>query len=255
MDPQNSAARIHSIVLKATQVQGKTAVQLWADVFGLVDENPRVLMIEVAQRLVWLDSELNALVEYLKTERNYPEQGYLAVQSGVRNAASPHLLGSQRDNIIAHLRPDVVASLYQMALNLPDEEERIAPEQFSKFEGILNDLAASLSDTEIGDFLSGVLRRHIRLLRRALDAYPIWGVRAFSDSLRDALGDLFCIQEIERSGGEISAKGMSTVNTLKSLWKSVGSIVAEVDKVKKLVTLIGQAHTALSWVEGHILKQ
>lgn len=254
MDPQNSAVRLHSIVMKATKVQSKSALELWSEVFGLAAISPQALMIEAAQRLVWVDSELNALITFLKTKKNYPEQGYLSVQSGIRNAASPHLLGSLREHVVQHLKPDVVASLYQMALNLPDEEERIAPEELSAFENVLNELASRLSEPEIGAFLSGVLHRHIRLLRRALDAYPIWGVRAFSDSLRDALGDLFLIQELERSGDDISAEARSTVLTLKSLWKKVGSVVTEVDKAKKLVTLVGQAHAALSWAGHHILS-
>lgn len=252
MDIQNSAARIFEIASKASSSQAKGAVELWTGVFRISKAEPHALMMEVSQRLIWLDSELNTLVEFLATERNYPKQGYSIIQTGIRNATAPHLLAHQGDNVRQHLKPEVMASLYQIALNLPDEEELISQEQLTAFEEVLEALSVKLSTPDIGPFLSGVLRRHIRLLRRALDAYPIWGIRAFSDSLRDALGDLFIVEQRQKNGDTVSDADKSVIEDLKSAWQNVSTVVTEVDKLKKLAVLVGQAYTAFYWLDHQI---
>ena len=92
-----------------------------------------------------------------------------------------------------------------------------------------------------------VLRRHIRLLQRAIDAYPIWGVRAFIDALHDASGDLV-------AGREIAEKGeaeRSVVESLKTAWRTVNDYVAEVDKVRRAGVLLGYAGQAVAWLQQH----
>lgn len=251
MNYQNSASRLHSIIRQASQTQKKSALQLWGDIFLLQVEDKQELMLRVAERLVWVNNELDVLVDYLKNKMNYPANGYALVQSSIRNATSPQLLGHQSDHISQHLKPEVVASLWQMALNVPNEEEVIDSEQLSSFQVMIDDLNEMVDRNEVGEFLNKVIRRHVLLLQRAIDAYPIWGVRAFSDSLRDALGDLFLMNESRKEQADSSATA-SVFERLRSTWARVGVVVTEVDKVKKVAALASQGHAALSWLKDHM---
>lgn len=252
MDPKNAAARMYLLLDMARRSQGKTAVELWGDVFRFPKMDAHKMTMEVAQRLIWMDVELSSLIEILRTEKGYPEDGYSVVQNGVRSAISPRLLASQGDHVRQHLKPEVLASLYQMALNISDEESAVSSEHIAELEEIVRDLSQRLDEGDTGPFLSAILRRHIRLLQRAVDAYPILGVRAFYESLRDAVGDLYELYRNEEQSESTRGDTKGVVGALAIAWRRVSTIAAEADKVHKVYALAGYAVAALAWAKDHL---
>jgi len=239
---KNSAARLHSILQAAASAAGKrTVTDLWVDVFQIDASKYANVQMEVAQRLIWLSAEAEALVAYLRDDRKQPEKAYAPIHNAVWHAGSMTLLAAQPGSVQQRITPDVLATLFSHSLYLPDEEVAISKENLEMLEQLLTSLESLAKDASIGAYLDDVLKRHIRLLRRAIDAYPIWGIRAFADSLRDALGDLFMVGEYQKRGGANASPSnaeQSVYEQLCGLWRKVSTVAGEVDKVRK-VGLLG----------------
>jgi hypothetical protein len=251
MEFQNPASRLHAILRTAAGHAKKQSGALhWAWVFGIPTGDVHTINYEVAQRLVWIGSELDVLVAYLRDVRNYPERGYVDIRNGILNATSPQLIGHQADNIRGFLTPQLLAALEQISFNLPEEEATIDAEQLEVFIGLLEKLTEAVESAPVGSLLNGLLNRHIRLLRRALDAYPIWGVRAFSDSLRDAAGDLYVIADSAAPKGE-SDGDRSLRHQVTTIWAAVYRVVESAEKMRKTLMWIGYGAQGATWLRDH----
>jgi hypothetical protein len=249
----NSASRLHVIASEAVSYGGKdpTALALWVSVFDIVTTKRTNITVQAAQRLVWVDDELMYLIDYLKDVKRYPEAGYSDVRSGVRNAASPALLNARVEHVKQHLTPAVVASLFQMGLNLPSEEEPISTEHLSVLEAFLDDLVEQAQTIPMGSPLWMIFNRHIALLQRAIDAYPIFGIRAFSDALRDAVGDLIAMKD-RTVRGEGSDEMTAGFDKLQEIWGHVYRYIESADKVRKFAVLLGYGLKGLAWLDGAV---
>jgi hypothetical protein len=251
MEMDNPAARLHRLMQRAQSVtDGKGADELWAHVFELTKVDTHERFVGVMQRLIWIDDELKLMIETLRTERNYPEAGYTSVRAGIQMAIAPQSLVGKAVHVKQYLKPEVMASLFQMSLNLTGTEARIDVSELAAFETLIDGLVSQVDDA-IGPVLKGVLLRHIALLRRALDAYPIWGVRAFTDSLRDAFGDIAMLQEASKHG-TASPEAQSILSSLKATWSKVITVATTADKARKVVVLGVEVHDGFQWISGHL---
>lgn len=247
MELHSPAGRLHSILARAAiNTDKRSGGQHWAAVFSIPSEDMHAMHFQVAQRLVWMGDELEVMVDYLRTVQNYPEQGYASIRNAILNATSPQLIGLQADKIAQHLRPQVLSALEQIAFHSPQLEEPIDSDQLKQFADLVDEIERGLNSSPVGPVLAAVLRRHVELLRRALDAYPIWGIRAFADSLRDAYGDLSrfrdgTLKDLEPS--EESLKALAERAWVKAYW-----FVDVCEKAKKTLVWIGYGATAVKWL-------
>lgn len=252
-EPNNSASRLLAIANKALAftAQGGTALSLWDYVFTLDSgsADKRQLAVLAAERLVWVASEVDSMQRSL-AERSLPQHLYTPAATAVLHAAAPLILGMQREHVQQHFKEGVVTALTHLAYQMPDEEATITPETLGEIQAAIETLQLALKEVGVSVEVQVLVGRYIALLQRAVDAYPIFGAKAFSDALQDASGPLTYVSSVyERPDAATSDR--SVVAKARVLFEKVYAVASAAQKLKTLGQVAYYGEKAFQYAIKH----
>jgi hypothetical protein len=232
----NSASRLFAIARDVAGMRDDLPVPaMWADIFQVPPEAQGP--IEICRRLLWLDEEITAFVTQMRGT-HLSEHLYLEVATGLRKAGSPTQINGTAQAVKRHSPESLRRSLEVFADVLPDEEAQIDTEQMNLLEELMAQLRELIETAELTPTLANVVRHHIDLLQRALQALPIKGVHALIEAARAAAGEVdFFTRRAESDDVETAPAERAVASRLHATWSKVTSIIDSTDKVRKALSL------------------
>lgn len=253
-EPNNSASRLLAIARKAMafSTQGGTALKLWDYVFTLDSESidQRQLAILAAERLVWVASEVESMQHFF-SRKKLPQHLYVPAATAVLHATGPLLLSAKREHVQQHLKEGVVTALTHLVYQMPDEEAVIIEEVLSEIQAAITALKLMLEEVDVSIDVKILVGRYLLLLQRAVDAYPIFGAKAFSDALQDASGPLAYAWSVYDKP-DAATTDKSVVEMALSLFKKVNEVASAAQKLKALGQLVYYGEEAFQYVIKHL---
>jgi hypothetical protein len=234
MERWNSARRLFEIAEAAQKCQATQVPLLWASVFAIDVEDVahKELVVEVASRLVWINEEIDLMLAHFRAIPDFAHDLYEEPARHLRAAASPMLLSNTPEHVKKQIKIDVTRELKHLAQSMPSEESKLSGQDIQSFEQHLEQMRAALTEAKLDPLLRAVIFRHIRLMQRAIDAYPVFGVRAFEDALKDALGELWIVEKkFAQAESEVDQRA------LKETRLSWASVAQKIDTVQKFADL------------------
>lgn len=248
--PNNSASRLLAIARSALAftTQGGTALNLWNYVFTLDSgaTSKREQAVLVAERLIWLASEVDSM-QRLFVENNLPEHLYAPASTALLHASAPLILASNRESVQQHLKEGVITALTHLVYQMPDEESTIPTEILKEIQTAINEMQVALKEVGVSVEVKLLVLRYLSLLQRAVDAYPIFGAKAFSDALQDASGPLAYASSVYNKPGSPSADS-SVLAQAKGLFERVYAIASGAQKLKTLGQFAYYSGRAIEYV-------
>jgi len=235
-EPNNSASRLLAIANKAMAftTQGGTALSLWDYVFTLDSgsADKRQLGVLAAERLVWVANEVDSMQQFF-AEQNLPQHLYAPAATAVLHATAPLILSMKREHVQQHFKEGVLTALVHLVYKMPDEEAVITTETLGEIQSAIEALQLALKEVGVSAEVQVLIKRYLALLQRAVDAYPIFGAKAFSDALQDASGPLSYASSVyEKSGASTSDK--SVMAKARALFEKVYAVASVAQKLKTL---------------------
>jgi len=238
MERWNSAYRLSVIASRALKSGHAESFRVWVHAFGINDQDAQIksLGVVVAERLIWANEELDRLEAHLRSEPEYQELYDRPIRL-FRQVASPLLLGQSSQHITTFLTEDVVRDFKHMNRAMEVTEVRLTEEDLSAFEQQLETIRATLV-ANIDERLRAIIERHLKLMQRAIDAYPVFGARAFDDALKDSfLGLGLANREFSESEKEADR---TAVKSAMDSWKGIREKIETVRAAAGLALAFGK---------------
>lgn len=241
----NSAARIHALLTKATSHQSDKALyQVLADVFDVHGATEAETGQLVLPRLNWFYVELELLEGQVRSSQ-LSAHLYDGAFSRVRMVISPINLASSWSSMRGNLTPDVLLAIAFCSELLPDEEAGIPPGELAEISAEVDALSDLVRESSVPDALRQLIEHQLQLIRIALNQYPIQGAKAFREAGRTALGE---IVEAKATTGAL-VQDAQELSRLGKLWKRVNTATDVALKIEKVGQLGYRAWEALSaWI-------
>ena len=237
----NSATRLLRILEKASEQQDKVQVlDAWAKILAVKVANPNRRAVEVGELVHAMHRELDLAAEGL-AGANFSKSLYESAFARVEHAISPLLLPATWNQVKQYLTPDVLTALAFCTEILPDEESLIPPDELALIQKKVEELRATVSDTETPPRLQKLIQHHVELIERALSEYSVVGAKGLREAGRTALGEMI---EVKDELGPV--KTSPAVSKLESTWATVNKAVDIALKGEKLAQLGQKAWEALS---------
>lgn len=228
----NSASRLVTLINSIPGHPDNTqTLEVWAKLFNISEQNPNKKAAVVSQRLSAMYRELELIREQMRNA-NYSESLYAGPISKVENALSTMLLPTTWNQVRQYLTSETLVALSFCSEILPDEETQIDSEEMSEIRAQVDDLRASLENSQLPVRLRALIEHHIELILTALAEYPITGAKALREAARTALGEIVEVKDAvaeRREAPEISKLG--------GLWKKVNQAADAALKAEKLAQL------------------
>lgn len=236
----NSASRLVALLQSIPAYPDNTqTLDVWAKLFEIGEQNPNKKAAIVADRLSAMYRELGRVEEQMQ-KANFSDNLYAPSISKVEHALSTMLLPATWNQVRQYLTPEMFVALSFCGEILPDEESQIDFEELSEIRAQVDDLQASLADSQLPPRLRALIEHHIDLILTALAEYPITGAMALREAARTALGEIVEVKESvseNRKAAEISKLG--------DLWKKVNQTADIALKAEKLAQLGQKAWAVL----------
>jgi len=237
----NSATRLLRILEKASEYQDNTqALEAWSKLLGVAAENPNRKAVEVSELVHAMHRELDLAAAGL-AGANFSKSLYESAFTRIEHAISPMLLPATWNQVKQYLTPDVLTALAFCTEILPDEENQISAEELAAIRQKVEELRATVADTDTPARLRQLIQHHIELIDRALSEYSVVGAKALREAGRTALGEMI---EVKNELGPV--KSSHAVSKLESAWASVNKATDIALKGEKLAQLGQKAWEALS---------
>lgn len=237
----NPASRISKIIDLAAASPLPHVYSVWRDVFNIPEEfGKNEAYVEVSQRLIWLNTELDEFVAYFDGLPNFPKPYFHEAAGQVRTAISPRLLSSASTHIGQQLTDGTRVTFRLLSQQMPSDGAPVDADELEELLNLIAQLRAALEHSSLSLRLRLLIERQLRLLMRAVDAYPIRGSRAFQDSFSDMSGELmaFLIEAKEDSTGEASAALQTKeVSILFNAASKLRTIAAKIGNLRPYVQL------------------
>ena len=228
----NSASRLVEILQSIPGHPDNTQVlEVWVKLFAISEQNPNKKSAAVAERLSAMYRELEIVREQMQ-KANFSESLYESSISRVEHALSTMLLPASWNQVRQYLTPETFVALSFCGEILPDEEMQIGSQELSEIKAQVDELQASLVDSQLPPRLRALVQHHINLIITALAEYPISGAKALREAARTALGEIVEVKETiseNREALEISKLG--------EVWKKVNQTADVALKAEKLAQL------------------
>jgi hypothetical protein len=228
----NSASRLVALLRGIPSHPDNTqTLEVWANLFQVTEQNPNRKSGVVAERLSAMYRELEVVREQMQ-KANYSEKLYEPAIAKVEHALSAMLLPNTWNQARHYLTPETFVALEFCSEILPDEEAQIASEELAEISARVEELATSLSDSQLPLRLRALVEHHVSLIRRALAEYPISGAKALRQAARTALGELVEVQETVKAN-----RDAPEISKLGAVWKKVNEAADVALKAEKLARL------------------
>lgn len=228
----NSASRLVALLKGIPSHPDNTqTLEVWAKLFQVIEQNPNRKSGAVAERLSAMYRELEVVREQMQ-KANYSEKLYAPAISKIEHALSAMLLPSTWNQARQYLTAETFVALEFCSEILPDEEAQIAAEDLTEISKRVEELASSLSDSQLPLRLRGLIEHHVSLIRRALAEYPISGAKALREAARTALGELVEVKDAVKSN-----RDAPEISKLGAVWKKVNEVADVALKAEKLAHL------------------
>ena len=228
----NSASRLVSLIKGIPGHPDNTqTLEVWAKLFEVNESNANRKSGAVAERLSAMYHELEVVRDQM-AKANYSEKPYAPAISKVEHAQSMMLLPSTWNQARQYLTPETLVALEFCSEILPDEEAQIAPDELAAIGKQVEELASSLSTSQLPARLRSLVEHHVSLIRRALAEYPITGAKALREAARTALGELVEVKETVKAN-----RNAPEISKLGAVWKKVNEAADVALKAEKLAQL------------------
>lgn len=239
----NSATRLLRILEKASEYQDNIqTLEAWAKLLGVAVDNPNRRAVEVGELVHAMHRELDLVAAGL-SGTNFSKSLYESAFTRIEHAISPMLLPATWNHVKQYLTPDVFTALAFCTEILPDEENQISAEELSAIRQKVEELRATVADTETPARLRQLIQHHTELIDRALSEYSVVGAKALREAGRTALGEMIEVRD------ELApVKTSAAVRNLQSAWATVNKAADIALKSEKLAQLGKKAWEALSGI-------
>ncbi|MEW6679070.1 MAG: hypothetical protein AB1421_14230, partial [Pseudomonadota bacterium] len=236
----NSASRLKALLSKALgESDGTQVMEVWARLFGIVEDNQNKKAALVSERLRWMYHETESISKQMKAT-GYSDHLYSGAIANIEHALSTMILPGSWNQAKQYIKRETILALDFCSEILPDEESQISEEDISCIRNLVSELRELLQASELPTRLIDLIQHHIDLISRALDGYPISGAKTLREAARTGLGELIEIKEAveaSRTAPEISKLGET--------WKKVNSVADAALKIEKLAQLGQKAWAAI----------
>jgi len=194
----NAATRLHRAISEALarQESHMAAVEVWAFSFGINAPDVSKLIMEVSERLIWLNSQLNEVVHQLEVD-GVEASTFDFMVVAVRRGLLPVNLDSQFLRVREQMTSQSMSVLALVgAAILKDEEHQVEPEVLSSLADSARELRLLAADSTISPPLRDLISRHVALIDDAILKYPYFGAKVFHDCAVKGYGDIALSREV-----------------------------------------------------------
>jgi hypothetical protein len=192
----NSASRLYLILNEGSAFSGDTAtLKAWALLLHIKEPYDVGLSIDVSERLLWLNQELERLKRQLRSTGLH-EQRQDSVLKHIEQALSPVYLATDWNKVKQFLSADTVTSLQQWAKTLPETTNPIEQGDMEAILAQAEEIKGLLDSSALSEELKFLVSQHVKSIRRAIARYPIAGCRALKEGAYAAFGELTDIEEV-----------------------------------------------------------
>lgn len=174
----NSAFRVSSILRAMTSKDRGAAMDQWAAVFGVDDNDTGLKSIAIA-RLVGLLREQIDIVESQCAAADYSESTYSAQMAGARAVATAENLSAEWSEYRARLTADVIHSFLIFADTLPNKETQLSGEELDAFSKQYKQVMLQIEDGYIPRAVKQFLRGQMKIIANGVREYHVQGIQAF----------------------------------------------------------------------------
>jgi hypothetical protein len=228
----NSASRLVSLLKSIPGHPDNTqTLEVWAALFGIKEPNANKKSAAVAELLATMYRELELIREQMQNA-SFSENLYSSSITRIEHALSTMLLPATWNQVRQYLTPETFIALSFCGEILPDEETQIEPSDLTEIHALIDELNASLTNSQLPPRLNNLVKHHVDLIRRALAEYPISGAKSLREAARTALGEL-----IEEKEAVAANREAPEINKLGSIWKKVNETADIALKAEKLSQL------------------
>lgn len=238
--PQNSADRVLLLIDSAFHKdRTKTSTDVWASVFGIVEEHPVEKQRLVSDYLSAVGAELLSIERALATA-DVPEPLHKASIARIRTAFSVGALNSKWDDHAGrHLEAETRMALRWIAYTLPKEPAGAAIEEVEKILVLLDDLEDQLAAGGLPDGLKALLEKHAGEMRRAVKLFPVQGVAGLRKVVRSVLADIHLDEDEIRHATQQgdTNRVRAVLGRFGAAFKKTAEITGDLDKIAKGVSL------------------
>lgn len=195
----NAASRLYRLLEQGASLPDNTAtLKAWASVFRMEEPYGVQLSIDVSERLLWLNQELEILEQQLAAFK--PEDANRAeALTHIGQALSPVYLPTNWDNVKQFLSAETLNSLANWIEILSEDERSIQQEELEAIRVQTQELEPLLGSSTLDEKLKLLVSRQVKSIRKALDGYSIIGTRALKAAAFSALGELIYIEPTLKS--------------------------------------------------------
>lgn len=233
-DLVNSASRLHLILDEGSALSGDTAtLKAWALLLHMKEPYDVGLSIDVSERLLWLNQELEILKRQLP-RAGIHEQRQDSVLKHIEQALSPVYLASDWKKVKQFLSADTITSLQQWAETLPETENPIEYEEMEAIHAQAEEIEGLLDSSALHEELKFLVSRHVKSIRRAIARYPISGCRALKEGAYVAFGELTDIEEALKE-----SRNKPEISKLIDVWNKLNQLANRATVEEKTIKRSG----------------
>lgn len=232
MNMINSASRIQAIVnLIIVANPNESALNIWANVFGINVDRSAIKSIKVSKNLTLLHQELEILKEQL-TKSSLSEKLYESALINLEEVFSVVNLGQQFAATKSYLNEKTLTSLEYWVELLPNEENLIEEDEINELIKAVDELELSLDQSSLPDSLILTIRNQIKIIREAIERYPIQGAKALRGAATSIYGELVLVKDV------LKEEQTSEVSKLSKVWSMFAKTVDKAEKIETAANLI-----------------
>ena len=228
----NSASRLYGLFSSLSGHADQTQVlESWTQIFSISASTPKRQAVEVARRLDAISRELG-LVRVDMNKAAFSALLYESAIASLEEATSPLLLPATWNNVRQYLTPQNLLAIQFCSEILPDEESQVSEEDLTKIRTLVADLRNAGNSEGIPASLRSLLLHHVDLIERAIDEYPISGVKALREAAQAGLGEL-----IEAKETVAEHRKSDEVAKLATVWKKMVDVADAAIKADKVAQI------------------
>ena len=215
----NSASRLYRILQQGAALPDNTAtLKAWASLFHMEEPYGVKLSIDVSERLLWLNQELEILEQQLR-DSSSEEESHAEALAHTGQALSPVYLPTNWGNVKQFLSAETLDSLASWIEILPEDETPLRQEELVAIRAQAEELESLLSSSTLDEKLKLLVSKHIESIRKALAGYSIVGVRALKTGAFSALGELIYVEQTIKENCD-----KPEVHKVIGVWEKIGQL-------------------------------
>ena len=224
----NPAARLHAILMLAKEQKGSTpTIIAWKNILDLqTDEDLEIMgmvgkVFTLPLAVTYAVNQIPALHQEL----------YLSWKSGIENAFRANTWNGNIQEFLKHINDTMLVSLQFVSDNLG----RLAPEitlnekNFEELRQGAWNLYEEISNSDMDSIVKDYLLKHMSMILRALDDYPILGIQPLNTAIETCIGTVVT--------QEAKAKNSNDTKAGSDFWKFTAKILVALKIAQSTVNL------------------